>query len=64
MFWFGSEYDGLTRWDDGRVIVLTEDDGLSHSEVLCMLQDIDGDLWIGTADGVTRLNASALKALH
>lgn len=64
VLWFGSEYDGLARSDGTRWSVLTENDGLSHPEVMCMLQDVDGTLWIGTLDGITRVDASALRALH
>jgi ligand-binding sensor domain-containing protein len=64
VLWIGSEYDGLARRDSGGWRVLTERDGLSDPEVKCMVQDVDGNLWMGTRDGVTRLNATALKALH
>jgi len=64
VMWFGSEYDGLSRLEEGRWRVLTMQDGLSSQEVTCMLQDIDGNLWLGTTDGLTRLNPTALKALH
>lgn len=64
VIWFGSEYDGLARLDAGQWSVLTEKDGLSHPEVMSMLQDVEGNLWIGTRDGVTRVSASALKALE
>ncbi len=62
--WFGSESDGLSRLEEGKWRFLTVQDGLSSQEVTCMLQDIDGNLWLGTKDGLTRLNPTALKALH
>ena len=34
VMWFGSEYDGLARWQNGRWRVLTEKDGLPHYEVM------------------------------
>ncbi len=64
VMWFGSEYDGLARWQNGLWRVLTEKDGLPHYEVMAMLQDADGSLWLGTQNGVVRLNASALQALN
>jgi ligand-binding sensor domain-containing protein len=64
MLWIGSEYDGLARREAGSWRVLTEKDGLSDPEVKCIVQDVDGNLWMGTKDGVTRLNATALNALH
>jgi ligand-binding sensor domain-containing protein len=62
--WFGSEYDGIARYDGTRWQVFTQADGLSHSEVKTMLQDEKGDLWLGTADGVTRISAEPLGATN
>ncbi len=64
MLWFGSEYDGLARWENGKWRVLTEKDGMPHYEVMAMLQDVDGSLWMGTQNGVVRFNSAALKALR
>ena len=63
VFWFGSEYDGLARWDGKEWTILTTADGLSSNEIMCMLQDQDGTLWMGTADGITRISRQALLAL-
>ena len=59
MFWFGSEYDGLTRFDGMNWRVYTQADGLAASEVKVAVQDRDGTLWLGTIDGVTRINTAA-----
>ena len=64
VMWFGSEYDGLARWGNGKWRVLTEKDGLPHYEVMAMLQDADGSLWMGTQNGVVRLNYAALQAFR
>ena len=64
VMWFGSEYDGLARYDKGKWTVFTEKEGLSQNEVTCMVQDKDGSLWIGTLDGLTRLSYGALKTMH
>jgi ligand-binding sensor domain-containing protein len=61
--WFGSEYNGLARLEAGHWQVLTEKDGLSNPEIKCMVQDDSGNLWIGTRDGITRLNTTALDKL-
>lgn len=62
--WFGSEYDGLARYDGHSWRRFTQADGLAADEIKVILQDIDGDLWLGTTDGVTRIHASALDALR
>ncbi|NLE73589.1 MAG: hypothetical protein GX604_03020, partial [Actinobacteria bacterium] len=40
--------------------VFTQANGLAHNEVKVMLQDADGNLWLGTSDGLTRITASVL----
>jgi ligand-binding sensor domain-containing protein len=62
--WFGSEYDGLARFDGRGWRTFAEADGLAAAEVKVIVQDVDGDLWLGTTDGVTRIRASALAAMH
>ena len=64
VFWFGSEYDGLARFDGETWRVFTQADGLAASEVKTMLQDRAGNLWLGTIDGVTRITAAALEAIY
>lgn len=59
VFWFGSEYDGLTRFDGVNWRAYTQADGLAASEVKVMIQDSDGTLWLGTIDGVTRISTAA-----
>ncbi|HEY9045307.1 MAG TPA: two-component regulator propeller domain-containing protein [Ohtaekwangia sp.] len=40
-------------------------DGLSHNEVLCLLKDRQGFLWIGTASGLNRYDGYSFKVfLH
>ncbi|HNW33609.1 MAG TPA: two-component regulator propeller domain-containing protein [Candidatus Ozemobacteraceae bacterium] len=61
--WFGSEMDGLTRFDGATFTILTPRDGLGGNEVMSMLQDLDGNLWMATSSGLTRL-ASSSPLLH
>ena len=64
VLWFGSEYDGLARFDGETWLVFSQADGLAASEVKTMLQDKDGNLWLGTINGVTRITAAALAAMR
>ncbi len=72
--WMGTEYDGVLRVPPrefkgglppaelgGRVF--TQANGLAHNEVKVMLQDADGNLWLGTSDGLTRITASVLAQM-
>jgi ligand-binding sensor domain-containing protein len=63
VFWFGSEYDGVARFDGDCWRVLTRADGLAAPEVMAILQDAEGDLWLGTADGLTRIRANVLGTI-
>lgn len=59
--WVGSEYDGLARQTEGGWKIMTTADGLSHNEIKVMKQDVFGNLWIGTRDGVTRIDHQVLS---
>jgi ligand-binding sensor domain-containing protein len=51
--WLGSEYDGVAIVDPDGVTILDRTSGLSDNEVKVMLEDQDGQLWLGTRYGVT-----------
>lgn len=54
--WFGSEYDGVARFTkNGSRTLFTLVNGLCNMEVKCIVEDIDGVLWIGTRDGITKI---------
>ncbi len=59
ILWFGSEMDGLARYDGATFTVLTDRDGLGGNEVMSILQDPDGNLWFATSAGVTRLASTS-----
>ncbi len=72
--WFGTIRGGLYRYDpradrsSGRYdqskagrepfTLFTTTDGLANDMILCMMQDKDGLVWIGTDDGVSRYDPS------
>lgn len=39
-------------------------EGLSQSQVICLTQDSDGFIWIGTQDGLNRYDGSQMKTFH
>ncbi len=41
---------------------ITVDQGLSHSDAMCMAQDHDGFIWIGTNRGIDRYDGYGLKS--
>lgn len=42
---------GLIRFKDGRLMYYKSEDGLSDNHATCMLEDQQGNLWIGTYSG-------------
>lgn len=48
--WMGN-IDGLHRWRDGRWTSFTVTNGLANQDVRALLEDHQGNLWIGTAGG-------------
>lgn len=66
--WFGTE-DGLNRYDGYRVRVLRHDpydaNSLSYNEILSILEDRSGMLWIGTFHGgLNRYDPIAERFTH
>ncbi|KUG03381.1 ggdef family protein [hydrocarbon metagenome] len=53
VYWFGSEYDGVARWDGASIKIYTKKNGMSSNEVKVWLEDQEGNLWMGTDDGIT-----------
>jgi len=57
-YWFGSNGDGIYRYDPGSgaglLEVFTTDDGLAGVQVTGILEDRNGHIWISTDGGVSR----------
>ncbi|MDM8527467.1 two-component regulator propeller domain-containing protein [Anaerolineales bacterium HSG24] len=54
-FWLGSS-SGLVRYRDGEEpVIYTIADGLADNYVLNIFEDRDGNIWIGTANGVSKI---------
>ena len=56
--WFGTRDAGLLRVEGSRVSRITE--GLRNPKINCLLAGEEGDLWIGTDRGVSRLKAGEI----
>jgi signal transduction histidine kinase/ligand-binding sensor domain-containing protein len=54
--WIGSEHGGLTRYRDGVFTNYSLHDGLPSTSVLSIAGDANGDVWIGTLEGLARLH--------
>ncbi|HEV7507774.1 MAG TPA: two-component regulator propeller domain-containing protein [Thermoanaerobaculia bacterium] len=56
--WFGTEADGVCRYDGRSLVYFTPAEGLSGNAVRGMAQDERGDLWFATRGGVSRYDGT------
>jgi signal transduction histidine kinase/ligand-binding sensor domain-containing protein len=52
--WMGSDH-GLTKWQDGRMVLYTTKEGLPDNLVFSITQDNQGAIWAGTSKGLAKL---------
>jgi ligand-binding sensor domain-containing protein len=60
--WFGSNGEGVYRFDGKSFTNFTEDDGLDNNIVYSILEDNAGNIWVGSKTGLNRYNKSANKS--
>ena len=53
--WFGAEYDGVAVLDGSDWQIIRPQVGLAGREVKVTVQDIDGVYWLGTDEGLSRI---------
>lgn len=61
--WFGTNNDGLYKYDNSNFIHFTELDGILNKKISCIYQANNGDLWFGTTDGVFIYNGTEFTHL-
>jgi ligand-binding sensor domain-containing protein len=59
--WFGTTGEGVYRYNGKSFTNFTEKDGLSSNHVWCLYEDKNGELWFGTANGVSRYDGKAFS---
>jgi ligand-binding sensor domain-containing protein len=47
-YWFGTEKDGVYRYNGNTLDHFTEKDGLSNNQIQAIQEDRDGNIWFGT----------------
>lgn len=57
--WFGSYGKGIVCYTDGVWLIYSVKDGLPNSNVLCVQEDRNGDIWMSTSRGLSRLSLTA-----
>lgn len=58
--WVGTLQRGLLRVSRGHTSLFARTDGLSGDRIMTMFQDREGNMWVGTADGLDRFRAPAV----
>ena len=61
--WMAGAENGLTRWVGSREVTWTPQDGLPGGIVQALLEDRDGTLWAGTAEGLGHLSGGRAEAV-
>jgi ligand-binding sensor domain-containing protein/signal transduction histidine kinase len=54
--WIGTYQEGLYRYKDGSYTQLQKSDGLADDQVTALFEDRDGNIWVGTRDGLSVLS--------
>jgi ligand-binding sensor domain-containing protein len=56
-YWFGTQNQGVYRYDGKNLILFTEKDGLSNNQIQTIQEDKLGNIWFGTGGfGVSRFD--------
>ncbi len=61
--WFGTQYGGALRLENGQWSQFTLRDGLPSNYIRCFHADEDGTLWLGTFHGLCRWRDGKFKAI-
>lgn len=56
-YWFGTNGQGVYKYDGTSLIQLTEKDGLCSNHVSAIQEDTSGNLWFSTSKGLCTFNA-------
>ena len=61
-YWFGSDHEGVCRFDGESLTYFTEEDGLSNNQVRTILEDRKGVIWFETGRGISSYDGERISA--
>ena len=61
--WIGNISGGLLRWASGMESAVAEKEGLPDNTVLAIFSDRQGNVWVGTQDGLQRLTRTLVNTV-
>ena len=62
--WLGTVGGGLSRYDQAQVTLFSTAHGLPSNGVGCLLEDCQGQLWVGTREGMARYDGTRFISLE
>ena len=62
--WFGTTNEGLYKYDGKSFIQYTATNVINSNLVHCIVEDKDGKIWIGTAEGICLFDGNKFKNLQ
>lgn len=63
-YWFGSNIDGVYRFDGKTIIHFTTKDGLSHNRIDEIKEDRSGNIYFTTGKGICQFNGQTFTTLN
>ncbi len=63
VYWFGSEDEGIFRYDGKLFTQYTQKDGLCNHQIRTIQEDTQGNLWFGTGNGISRFDGKKFTTL-
>lgn len=61
--WFGSDEEGVYRYDGKSIVRFTDRHGLCHNQIRTIQEDESGNIYFGTGNGVSRFDGRAFTTL-
>lgn len=61
--WFGTTGEGVYRYNGKAFTQFTVKDGLSNNKVWSVLEDMSGNIWFGTDDGISLYNGKTIAQI-
>lgn len=62
-YWFGSDVDGVYRYDGNKVVHYSKKDGLSDNRIRSIQEDKQGNIYFATLGGISKFNGQGFTTL-
>jgi len=62
-YWFGSNRNGVYRYDGKELIQYTTEDGLASNTIRGAREDLNGNIYIETPEGISKFDGQVFKTL-